>query len=398
MTLNFNFGGVRSTVQILEKLPARHEILDIPVEDFDKRCLLVCDKNTLRFANKIRENGALPCVSGAGEKAKNSKIRENAAPLCILDAGEKAKNSKNIGAILLAAKNAGLGRDSIFIAVGGGVISDIAGFAASIYMRGTGLVIVSTTLLGMVDAAVGGKTGIDIFRRKNLAGTFYPASRVYLPIETLRSLPASQIKSGLAEIIKTAVLDKDGDDGASFEKFYSLRAYLKDGRAENSNEADETFMALIAKSVEIKGRIVEADPRETGSERALLNLGHTFAHALESSAGLGKLSHGEAVAWGIARACALGVFLQITPVPRAEKICRLLQDFGYETRAPHPAMKSIDIFMRALEDDKKKKAGLLRFVVPAVRGAELVQIEGGNVDTVKKIVLGAWDSGTINRA
>jgi 3-dehydroquinate synthase len=368
MTLTFNFGAVQSTVQIAEQFPTQQEIFDSFGKNSQGACIFVCDENTLPIAKKIQGDAAVPT--------------------CVLPAGEKTKCWESVETILRSAKNFRLGRDGLFIAVGGGVISDISGFAASIYMRGAGLVIVSTTLLGMVDAAVGGKTGIDIFERKNLAGTFYPAARVYLPVEALRSLPVRQIRSGLAEVIKTAILDKDGNDEASFEKFYALRSYLKDGRTENLHALDKTFTELISDSVRIKGRIVEADPKETGTERALLNLGHTFAHALESSAGLGEISHGEAVAWGIARAAALGVRLNISPAPRAEKICRLLRDLGYETGTPHPAMKSIDLFMRSLGDDKKKKAGALRFVIPAGRGAELVQIEDDRVTMIEEIVCG----------
>jgi 3-dehydroquinate synthase len=420
--LDFIFGGVKCSVRISENLPSQKEIFGAAGENPKVRRLFVCDENTLRIANRIR--------------------MESGAPSCVIPAGEKNKSWESVETILRSAKMEGLGRDDIFIAVGGGVISDLTAFAASIYMRGAGLVIVSTTLLGMVDAAVGGKTGIDIFQRKNLAGTFYPATAVYLPVETLRSLPASQIKSGLAEIIKTAVLDKSSDDVATFKKLYAALDYLKTAPAENNSEykdlsngeniefftgasplcgdrafrgsaiapfptgtlraptipcavggqphnpANAIFTELIAESVRVKGSIVENDPKETGGERALLNLGHTFAHALESSAGLGSLSHGEAVAWGIYKACALGVHFNITPAARAQKICRLLDDFGYQTRSPHPAMESIDLFMSSLFDDKKKQAGLLRFVVPAMRGAELLSISGDGINIVKKIVSG----------
>jgi 3-dehydroquinate synthase len=128
--------------------------------------------------------------------------------------------------------------------------------------------------------------------------------------------------------------------------------------------------------VEIKGRIVEADPRETGTERALLNLGHTFAHALESAAGLGKISHGEAVAWGLVRSCELGFSLRITPEERAREICGLVRAYGYETAAPHPLAAGpsfTQALMQALGGDKKKRGGKLNFVIPAARGALLIE-------------------------
>jgi 3-dehydroquinate synthase len=277
--------------------------------------------------------------------------------------------------ILRSAREAGLGRDGLFIAVGGGVVSDLAAFAASVYMRGTRLCIVSTSLLGMADAALGGKTGFDLFGIKNLAGTFYPARCVYLPLDSLSTLPPAEWKSGMAELLKTAVLDGDefltlaasltqdlspGSFSASFPETFTRR--LLEGSAERLTDC-------LSRAIAYKGRVVESDPRETGTRRALLNLGHTFAHALESAAGLGRLSHGEAVAWGVIRACELGLALGITPPSRAEAISRLFSSYGYEIAAPHPLMGDIESFLRALEGDKKKRGGRLVFIVPAAEGA-----------------------------
>jgi 3-dehydroquinate synthase len=237
--------------------------------------------------------------------------------------------------------------------------------------------LVSTTLLGMVDAALGGKTGFDLFDIKNLVGTFFPASLIYMPLESLETLPRREWKSGLAELIKTAVLDKKDGKG----EFLSLLSALKDGFLAYEKPGDflaahyETILDCISRSVLIKGRIVEADPRETGTERALLNLGHTFAHALESAAGLGRISHGEAVAWGMARAGELGLALGITPPEREKTIRKLLGSYGYEISAPHPLIRDRESFLRALEGDKKKKGGRLSFIVPAREGAELVYMD-----------------------
>jgi 3-dehydroquinate synthase len=225
-----------------------------------------------------------------------------------------------------------------------------------------------------------------MFERKNFAGTFYPAEVVYMPVSVLDTLPAAQIKSGLAEIVKTAILDEESDDDVSFEKFY---AFKNDNFTTDKQDVfKKNLVKLIAGAVRVKARIVEADPRETGEARVLLNLGHTFAHALESSAGLGALSHGEAVAWGIARACELGVTLGKTPEARGEKICALLDALGYEIAAPHTMMKSLDVFMRSLDDDKKKKAGVSRFVVPAERGAVLIQLNVEEMNLIKNIAAG----------
>jgi 3-dehydroquinate synthase len=244
----------------------------------------------------------------------------------------------------------------------------------------------------MADAALGGKTGFDLFGIKNLAGTFLPARQIYMPLDSLATLDGREWKSGMAEIIKTAIL--------AGEDFFNLLLCLVDTRQNTAQ--DDFFKTLlerkpdqvidaISRSVRVKGRIVEADPRETGQERALLNLGHTFGHALEAAAGLGRLSHGEAVAWGLVRACELGRALGITPPERAARITGLVGAYGYEIRSPHPLMGDPRIFMQALEGDKKKKAGQQVFVVPAVAGAQLVSagaIEPGLLD---RIVNGTWN-------
>jgi 3-dehydroquinate synthase len=138
-------------------------------------------------------------------------------------------------------------------------------------------------------------------------------------------------------------------------------------------EYEDLLFELISASVKIKGRIVEADPEETGTERARLNWGHTFAHALESSAGLGTISHGEAVAWGLVRSCELGHHIGVTPRERALEIIDLVRSFGYEIMTPHPKMGDKEIFMKALRSDKKQKAGKLRFVIPAVQSVQIIQ-------------------------
>ncbi|GHU92332.1 3-dehydroquinate synthase [Spirochaetia bacterium] len=356
-TYTFTFAGAISKAHICSVIPAIGTIFEDMAPDAPCPAgLLVCDENTR------------PIACGIADKRQDGLL----TPICILKAGEVHKNWQSVEQILLAAKEAGLGRDGVFIAVGGGVVSDLTAFAASIYMRGARLCIVSTTLLGMVDAAVGGKTGFDLFGAKNFAGTFFPAPRIYLPIESLKTLPQKEWKSGMAELIKTAVLDKD-------EEFFRLIESLTgDFPQKLLEEKPETLINCIARSVALKGCIVEADPRETagssgsGTKRALLNLGHTFAHALESVAGLGRLSHGEAVAWGMARSCELGLALGITPRSRAGAITALLRASSYETATPHPLQGDDETFLKAIGGDKKKKGGKLTFVVPAAQGAELV--------------------------
>lgn len=349
----FTFGQFSSQVHLQKEIPPADDILYQTNTVSASRAVLVCDTHTEAIARRIRQHHDIP--------------------LCVLSPGETAKGWSAVEQILTAAKAGGLGRDGLFIALGGGVVSDLTAFGASVFMRGAKLCIVSTTLLGMADAALGGKTGFDLLGIKNLVGTFYPAGHIYLPLEALTTLPRREWKSGMAELIKTALLDDGGMVAALKilgDKFPREDEFPGEHFLPNY---EESLFELIAAAVKIKGRIVEADPRETGTERALLNLGHTFAHALESSAGLGNLSHGEAVAWGLVRSCELGHHLGITPRERAVEITGLIRSFGYEIAVPHPKMGDKKIFMAALRGDKKQKAGKLRFVIPASRSALVVE-------------------------
>jgi 3-dehydroquinate synthase len=247
----------------------------------------------------------------------------------------------------------------------------------------------------MVDASVGGKTGFDLLGIKNLAGAFYPAEAIYMPLETLSTLPGREWKSGFAELIKTAILSGDRD---LFSRFQAMRntagEAMRAGEGMQAAPGDD-LLYLIARAVEIKGRIVEEDPRETGQRRALLNLGHTFGHALEASAGFGRLSHGEAVAWGMVRACELGQALGVTSSEWAGEIRELLQSFGYTTTARHPAIGDPEEYCRALGGDKKKKDGKLVFVVPTDNGAKTIALKNGDpqLQTVlRPIINGEYNS------
>jgi len=327
--LNFKFGLFNSEIIIQDELPSSEDIT------CGKKFLVVCDRNTEFIANKI--------FTGSG------------TTLCVLEPGETGKSWDSVVKILKTAKEAGLDRDCLFIGIGGGIIGDLCGFAASIYMRGIRFKLISTTLLGMVDASVGGKTGINLFGIKNLAGAFYPAETVFMPLSVLNSLPDIEFNSGMAELIKTAII---GDN-----EFLKLVKSI-------DNNYDNLEPAII-KAVELKGHVVETDPNETGTARAVLNLGHTFGHALESSVGLGKITHGEAVAWGIVRACELGMALGITPLDRSMEIMQILDSFDYEINVPYPGM-DIDVFMRALTSDKKIKSGKMNFIIPAQEGVKLI--------------------------
>ncbi|MDR2343727.1 MAG: 3-dehydroquinate synthase [Spirochaetaceae bacterium] len=360
MNYDFTFGRRKSSVHIEQDIPGLDGIL-AAIES--ERAVLVCDTNTVEMAEVVRGGAA--------------------AAVCVLPYGENTKNWQSVEKILRVAAEAGLDRDGLFVAVGGGLVSDLCAFAASVYKRGAGLVIVSTTLLGMVDAALGGKTGFDMLGIRNFAGTFYPAPHIYMPLAALGTLPPREWRSGLAEIIKTLVLDDSFYAAETRGRLLALKPALS-GEG-TPTPLIEAAASLIARSVAVKGRIVQNDPEERGGERMLLNLGHTFAHALESAAGLGRLSHGEAVAWGLSRACALGEELGITPPERAEAVRAVLEELDYETGTPHPALVDSGAFVQALKSDKKKTRGLFRFVVPAGWGACIVTINNDSLNLIEKI-------------
>jgi 3-dehydroquinate synthase len=225
----------------------------------------------------------------------------------------------------------------------------------------------------MADASIGGKTGFDLFGVKNFAGSFYPAQKVFMPLESLSTLAEKEWKSGMAEIIKTAVLDGDEDSILSLQLM----------------DINSSLQTRVEKAVRYKGAIVTEDPRESG-RRMLLNLGHTFGHALEAAAGLGKITHGEAVAWGILQSCALGVELGITPRARAQKIKKLISSFGYDCRCPHP-LSSSPAFNDALANDKKKKNKQLTFIVPDEKSARAVVSGSEEMNIVRKIIKEGYD-------
>ncbi len=266
--------------------------------------------------------------------------------------GETGKCWRSVESVLVTAANHGLGRDDVITGVGGGVVCDVASFAASLYMRGCGLVLVPTTLLAMVDASLGGKTGIDFLGYKNLVGSFYPASRICIDVTCLRSLPERDYRSGLGEVIKTAII---GDA--------ELFRLLEDRSREVLVRDRDVVQQVVRRCLAVKGRIVEEDPREAG-RRAVLNLGHTFGHALESASGFSGWTHGEAVAWGIGRAMAAGVLLGLTDRGFRQKVESLLLLYGFRLSAG----TGYERLAPAFDRDKKKRQGRVRLVI--ARGLE----------------------------
>lgn len=262
----------------------------------------------------------------------------------VLGSGETFKNLDSIVQIINFALEKGLTRHDTFIGVGGGVITDMTAFASSIYKRGAKLQLVATTLLAMVDAAIGGKTGCDIAGSKNMIGTFFPAEKLHIASDFVKTLSDFEYLSGLAEVIKTAFLYDE-----------ELLELLENNSEKIIARDSSVVNIMIEKCAKAKCKIVSEDLMEKGI-RKQLNLGHTFGHALESLCGLGKLSHGEAVAWGIARAAELSYNLKLCSESFKDRCISLLKKYGYETNAKHPMLKMDDSkldFIKEMQKDKK---------------------------------------------
>lgn len=270
----------------------------------------------------------------------------------ILPPGEQNKNWVTLNKIFSAALDFGLARDSVFIGFGGGVICDMTALAASLYMRGCALVLVPTTLLCMVDASVGGKSAIDFQGGKNLVGSFYPARDVLICSDTLRTLPENEYLCGLGEVVKHAFLSAD-------ERLFKFLEENKDAVLKRDKAAVSEMVRL---SVEVKISFIERDPEERKGIRSFLNLGHTFAHALEATGKFKNFSHGKAVAWGCAKAFELGSLMKITPSEVRKKGIALLSAYGFDVSYRIGRGEWID-FYQAMLKDKKKYQGKVKFVL-----------------------------------
>jgi 3-dehydroquinate synthase len=271
------------------------------------------------------------------------------AATLVLEAGEETKSLREYGRVLDFLAEQRLDRTSVLFAVGGGVIGDLAGFAAASYLRGIEFFQVPTTLLSMVDSSVGGKTGINLKAGKNLVGAFHQPKAVFIATGLLTTLPKREFAAGMAEVIKAGLLG----DVALFAQLE--RAPLTVASAE--------LAAVIRTCCALKARVVEADERELAKEggRALLNLGHTFGHAIEQVTGYGIYLHGEAVAIGLAAAARLSARLGFLTAAEVERVERVVITHALPVHLREPL--SLEKLMTAMARDKKVRGGLLRFVV-----------------------------------
>jgi len=279
----------------------------------------------------------------------------------VFKAGEEQKSIKTLSEIIAYAVSSGIDRQYVVIALGGGVVGDISGFFASVYMRGLKYIQIPTTLLAMVDSSIGGKTAVNTESGKNIAGTFYQPLCVLINTEFLRTLDSRQLKNGMAEVIKYAVsFDKD-----FFEKLKDIfkKAVI----------SQKDFDFIIYKSCKYKCEIVEKDEKETKGIRELLNFGHTFAHALETVTGYKNFLHGEAVVLGMIFVSKLAEKINFAKKGTCEELKQLLCSCGYELTVK--LNKKPEQILNLMKRDKKSVSNKIKFVLPEKIGKIKAKIE-----------------------
>ncbi len=262
--------------------------------------------------------------------------------------GEPAKRLTTLEKLAERMVKAGADRGVVLIALGGGVVGDITGFLASIYMRGVDVIQVPTTVLAQVDAAIGGKTGVNLKSGKNLLGTFHQPRAVLIDPTVLTTLPSREYRAGLYESLKCGII---GDPG--------LFRLFEERRREILDRDPEVVEKVIADSVRLKASVVSADEKE-GGLRQVLNLGHTIGHAIEAETRYRQLLHGEAVAWGMAAAAHIALSTGKLDSVTAGRISNAILSFG---RLPRMKIQTASI-LRRLRSDKKTRQGVVHFILP----------------------------------
>ncbi len=274
----------------------------------------------------------------------------------VFDAGEASKNMNTVEDLYERLIVDGFDRHDFLVALGGGVVGDLTGFAAATYLRGIDFVQLPTSLLAQVDSSIGGKTGVDFRRYKNMVGAFHQPKLVYMNLSVLKTLPVRQLSSGMAELLKHGLIkDRVYFEwmSANKERIYSLEYSVLE--------------EMISKSCDIKRRVVETDPTEKG-ERALLNFGHTIGHAVEKLSDF-SLYHGECVSIGIAAASFLSMKKNYISPDELTMICDTLQKFQLPIFA---AGQDEDEILRTMKSDKKMKAGKINFILLHKLGAACI--------------------------
>ncbi len=292
--------------------------------------------------------------------------------VCLIPSGERHKSWAQIGILLRKWAEAELDRGSVAIALGGGVVGDMTGFAASCYMRGIPYIQMPTTLLAQVDSSVGGKTGVDLPEGKNLAGAFHQPAAVIADMDTLSTLPKRQIRSGMAEVLKYGYIIDE-----------KLSDQLRSAGAGLLKYDHQTLPDVVARCCELKSEVVQQDEREGGA-RAMLNFGHTLGHAVETLVGLGKLYHGEAVSIGMVFAALLGEELLITQTGTHKLIADDMRLFGLPVSIPSSLYD--EEIMQQMMHDKKVSKGTVKFALIRSIGQIVLPITTVSPDVLLKVM------------
>jgi 3-dehydroquinate synthase len=286
-----------------------------------------------------------------GERLRDSLAAAGLEPLLLeIPPGEGSKTLAHAESLWTGLIEGGFGRGDTVLALGGGVVGDLAGFVAATFHRGVRLVQAPTTLLAQVDSSIGGKVAIDHPLGKNLIGSFHPPVRVVSDVSTLHTLPARERWNGLAEVVKTALVL----DGELYEELETAIPVLGEGRAD-----DAGWAGVVGRTAALKARLVSDDELERG-QRMLLNFGHTVGHALEAATGHGPLTHGEAVVLGMRAATAVSERLGRIGPEQAQRVLALLDRFPRPPPLDRPTREAV---RAAIGRDKKASAGKIRFVV-----------------------------------
>ncbi len=294
------------------------------------KALIVCDSNVGPLYAKTVSNSLI----AAGYRVVS---------VLTFPAGEKHKRLETVTHIYTALAKGQFDRSDVVVALGGGVTGDMAGFAAATWMRGVDFVQMPTSLLAQVDSSIGGKTGVDIPEGKNLVGAFWQPIRVIADIDTLSTLPAAYVTDGMGEVVKTACI-RDKELFSLLEKDHAF--------------SPELLMEVVRRCMLVKAHVVENDEREAG-ERKLLNFGHTLGHALEKYMKYEGISHGCAVAVGMAVITAASERQGLSETGTAARLCALLQKFGLPTTGPIP----VSVYLDGVKADKKCVGGTVDLVV-----------------------------------
>ncbi len=287
--------------------------------------------------------------------------------LITIPAGEASKSMEQVTEICREMLRAGLDRKSFLIALGGGVIGDLAGFAAAIFQRGIPCVQIPTTIVSQVDSSVGGKTGVNTPEGKNLIGAFHQPQLVIADVDTLSTLPDREFNEGFAEIIKHA--------GIRDESLLTI--------VEQRDTIKDNLIELVSRNVEIKAAVVEEDERETSGTRALLNFGHTIGHGIESAGGYGRFLHGEAISLGLVAAIRLSVAKSSLGEAEGDRLIQSLKTYELPTVLADDLAE--EAILNAMQRDKKFEAGQIRFVLLDKLGNAFVS-EDVTTDEIKAAI------------